>query len=52
MTFSGQLITCDANTGDSYITCTENHVSSHFGHYGLMNAMVPLTTALASQIYV
>ena len=48
MSFSIPLILCDTNTGANGIMYKEQ-VSPHCD---LMNAMVPLTTALASQSYV
>ena len=52
MSFSMPLGPCDANTGANGITCTKSHVSSQFNYCDLINAIVPLTTALESQEYV
>ena len=49
MSFAMPLAPCDANTGASGITYTKSQDSPYFDHCGLINAMVPLTTALAPQ---
>ena len=46
------LTACDANTGANGTACSKCHVSPHFDHCEPINAMMPLTTALASQGYV
>ena len=43
---------CDADTSADGTTCTKSHISPNLYHCDLINAMVPLTTALASQRYV
>ena len=52
MPFSMPKALCDASTGANGIICIKIHVSPYFDHYDLINAMVPLTTELASQLYV
>ena len=50
MLFSVQLAPNEANTGTNILSCTTSHISSHFDHCNLTNAILPLTTALASQV--
>ena len=52
MSFSMPLEPCDANVGINDITCTKSNVSPDFDQCDLINAMVPLTTALAPQRYI
>ena len=52
MSFPTPLVPCDISTGDSSITCTKSPLLSHFDHCDLINAVMPLTTALASEGYV
>ena len=49
MSFSMPLVPHDANTDANVITCLKSHISPYFGHCDLINAVLPLTTALASQ---
>ena len=50
--FSMPLAPHSTSTGANGNTCTKRHISPPFDQCDLINAMVPLTTALALQRYV
>ena len=52
ISFSMPLAPCDPNTGTNGSTYAKSYISLHFDYCDLINAMVPLITALTSQRYV